>query len=285
MFWIPTRINANEQQFSLPIVIEMLLKYTRGYTREGDLPELLSSREYKRAPITEAVIDFRMNSDFSPRVVETIVRRLGKLYPDSKEMQNIDVKLDATSTGGVLSVNQSPQGFRLSNREQNEVVIVQPGGVTASRLAPYMGWEELREAAQTVYSNMRKSSQQPVARIGVRYINRIDVPINSSTSGLLSHYLNFYPNVPTIYGGPMLKYVAQVIQPSIIPHWIYSITSTTTAAPLPKHFSLLLDIDVFRTEDIPRKDVDLWSVLEEAQRIKNDIFERCITDNTRELIS
>jgi uncharacterized protein (TIGR04255 family) len=47
--------------------------------------------------------------------------------------------------------------------------------------------------------------------------------------------------------------------------------------------SLLLDVDVFRTEDFPFNDGELWSVIDQARGIKNAIFESCINDEARRL--
>lgn len=74
----------------------------------------------------------------------------------------------------------------------------------------------------------------------------------------------------------------QVSQP-ISDLWSVNITSTGIQSPLINHTSLLLDIDVFRTDNIPLNDVDLWKTIDEARDIKNKIFKACITQKTEEL--
>ncbi len=252
--------------------------------QEVGLTELLPSPHYARAPITEAVIELRVANPATVKQQEKVVKRLKKLYPRSEAMQAFSVNVD--TTGGTLSVSQSPQGFRLTNDDQTGVVLIQPNGVTTSRLPPYPGWEALRESAQIVWDHWKRSTpRQPVNRIGVRYVNRIDVPLDESPTIDLKDYLQFYPQNPCLSGGYMIGHIIQVTRPTIMPHWTYSITSTIKPPPLLKHFSVLLDIDVFRKNDIPSKEEQLWNVIDEARNIKNDIFQRCITDKTRELIS
>jgi uncharacterized protein (TIGR04255 family) len=48
--------------------------------------------------------------------------------------------------------------------------------------------------------------------------------------------------------------------------------------------AVILDIDLFRTEDIPQEDADIWRLFETLHERKNEVFEACITDRTRELI-
>ena len=55
--------------------------------------------------------------------------------------------------------------------------------------------------------------------------------------------------------------------------------------PDPNVVSVLLDIDLFCEEPLPDNEDGLWALFEEMRDRKNQIFEACITDKTRELIS
>ncbi|MNC96343.1 hypothetical protein D3C83_136960 [compost metagenome] len=52
----------------------------------------------------------------------------------------------------------------------------------------------------------------------------------------------------------------------------------------PGHISIVLDIDVFRLGIESWKDSEVWAFLDKLRGRKNEIFEACITDRTRELI-
>jgi len=56
-------------------------------------------------------------------------------------------------------------------------------------------------------------------------------------------------------------------------------------APLINHVSMVLDIDVFRTDQIPGRDADLWDCIDTVRSLKNAIFEACITDEARKLFA
>jgi uncharacterized protein (TIGR04255 family) len=53
--------------------------------------------------------------------------------------------------------------------------------------------------------------------------------------------------------------------------------------PLVGFAALVLDIDVFRETNIPRRDEDLWALVNRIRTYKNNIFETCITDQSRAL--
>ena len=48
---------------------------------------------------------------------------------------------------------------------------------------------------------------------------------------------------------------------------------------------MVLDIDIFRTEDLPGNEAQLWELLEQLRQAKNMVFEACITDQTRRLLA
>lgn len=48
--------------------------------------------------------------------------------------------------------------------------------------------------------------------------------------------------------------------------------------------SVLLDIDLFCTVNFPGNENTHWNLLEKLRIRKNEVFEACITDKTRELV-
>lgn len=241
---------------------------------------------YGHAPITEAVIHLRTSNVVNETERKKAAKRLKALYSHSQTQQSINININATG-GPNVAVEQEPQGIRLTSDDETDIVLIQRNGVVISRLAPYPGWPKFRERAIAVWAEWRAAtSNPPVSRIGVRYINRIDIPYANEPKIDPRDYLLFSPQDPGISSAPMQGYVVQITKSTDAPHWLTSVASTLVSPPpLLDHISILFDIDVFRTEEIPRRDDELWVVVDEARGIKNEIFERCITTKTRELIS
>ncbi|MGH8556488.1 MAG: TIGR04255 family protein [Methylococcales bacterium] len=243
-----------------------------------------STKTYRRAPITESVIELRMNSRVDQAEQEKVVQRLKKHYPHIQKGKEVKVRLDPLPTGGYITVSDKPQGFRLTSIDQTDVVLLSPSGILRARLAPYLGWKVVSSEALKVWKVWKRIIKNcSVARIGVRYINRIDIPCNGREKIRIEDYLTFYPQAPEIGTSPMHGYLIQITLPTHNPLWTASITSKNSPSPLIEHMSFLLDIEVFRTEEIPIKDDDLWLVINEARDIKNTIFQRCITPECEKL--
>lgn len=246
--------------------------------------EPLKSANYPHAPITEAVIEVRIAAAVDDKTQEKAVQRLKKRYPNSKALAAFNVNID--TTGGVVGVEQQPEGFRLSTDEQTDIVLVKPRGIAASRLAPYPGWPVLRDNAIAAWDAWKSvTPRHPIERVGIRYINRIDIPLAGKVRVRLEDYLNFSPQVTTIATDPMTSYVIQATFPvPLDKNWTTTITSTlVTPPPLIDHISLLLDIDVYR--GAPLAETTLWDAIDAARTLKNDLFERCITDEARKLFA
>ena len=249
------------------------------------MPGPLTSPNYPRAPITEAVIQLRMAADVEARLQEKVVQKLKSKFPNSQPMHEFSVVLD--NTGGNVSVSQNTEGFRLSNDDQTDIILINNRGITATRLAPYPGWGVLRDNAKAAWGVWTNATpRHPVERLGVRFINRIDIPSQGNPQIQLGDYLHFHPTITAITPQPMLGYVLQVVLPTFDADWTATITSTMLGpAPIPNHTSILLDIDIARSNQIPLNDEQLWPIIEGARIVKNDLFERCITDATRKLFA
>jgi uncharacterized protein (TIGR04255 family) len=240
---------------------------------------------YRKAPITEAVIHLRVAGNATADEQQKVHRRLTKIYPHTQELSEFSVTFD--TTGGAATVQQANRGFRLTSEDQADVLLIFPNGLAVARLAPYGAWEQLREKAVAAWGEWRRDTKyRPVDRLGIRYINRIDIPLMREPLLKFDKYLKFHPLVPNLGGGALSGYMIQATTPTSNPLWMTSITSSIVVPPpIIDHLSLLLDIDVFRTREIPGKDDELWHTIDEARAIKNRIFESCITDESRKLFA
>ena len=206
-------------------------------------------RQYLRPPITEAVIELQVATHIDHTAIAKIARKLKGQYPNEQQIKTISFNVDTTA--GKADFLQQVDGVKLSSDDQADVLLVKPMSLTTARLAPYCGWEKLRGRAVSAWKIWRRHNERPVKRIGVRFINRIDIPSAGLPVTQLDEYLNVLPKLPQIMSGPMQAYFLQVTFPSENPLWTATINSTPLIpSPLLDHVSFLLDIDVFRTEEI-----------------------------------
>jgi uncharacterized protein (TIGR04255 family) len=247
---------------------------------------MTTGQKYSRAPLTEAIIDLRVE----PRDGLTLADLEGcqageeKAYPNKTKIMRAFSQLQLGGPEGAVAQAGSSEhiGFMFKSGDDKQIFQVHPEGFTLNRLGPYPGWEIFRDEARRLWNIYRERVQpRKVLRMAVRYINRWDLP----GPGLdLKQYLKTGPEVSAEMALPLAGFLMQLVIPQNDNRATVQLTETLVPAPGPDMASVALDIDVFRTDEIPADESGLWGLFEELRHCKNKVFEACITDKTRELI-
>lgn len=240
---------------------------------------------YKRPPIIEAVVEVRIGGPaLDDKVMEKLGGRFSARYPaPPQRSDNFGVEFSGTA----LRVMQQNLGFKILSADDEFTVNVGRNGLGTSKNAPYSGWEGFIGEARDNWSDWEKVvGWRDVARIGVRYINRIDIPFSSTGITQLEKYFNFNLNLPEQIGplsnfaiNAEIQTVEQAMPMKVV------INHAPTPSPLVQTNSFLLDIDFGLEQLLPTNEKALWEAIEALRSTKNVVFESCITDRTRELFS
>lgn len=235
---------------------------------------------YKRAPITEAVVEIRTVGTVQlgdlDRLVPRFVKRLG-----GRAEKLFDVRVEI---GEVASkAHQSVNGFRITSSDGTRIVNIGLQSISTAKLAPYEGWEKFIEEARINWGIWLKVIDwQPISRIGVRFINRIDIPTLARFR--LDDYLTTLPTLPRQYDANGVDHFAMnLLVPLGEDNLKLVLNSGTTESPLIGYRSLILDLDLAMDSDLPSSDDQLWAFIDRIRARKNDVFEACITDKARAL--
>jgi uncharacterized protein (TIGR04255 family) len=235
---------------------------------------------YPRPPIVEAAIEFKFDQSVDD---EALGKVAGKFRPDYPNVHDESQVAFQFSPDGMKQI-PSFRGKRLSSHDQANIIIVRTNAYGCMRLAPYCGWDEFVKMAQYGWAVVTRSiGRRPVQRVGVRYVNRLDIP----SEGVVNEdeYLRFYPKAPDLDWGPMSNYVLQMSRPLNADGCSVNVNSGPTPPPLLAHQSVLLDIDVYAAGLELRRDDELWDLVAKIRQHKNRIFESCITDKARALFN
>lgn len=234
---------------------------------------------YKRAPITEAVIEIRLEAPIEPDLLERIKDRLLDEYPAPPlKTMAVDVELSDEP-----KLSQQAQGYRLGSGDGASLVTIGRNLLTTSRLAPYEGWEPFIASARRNWLTWRKlTGWRKIARLGVRYVNRIDVP---GDHVLISDYMTFGLVLPPLGLPPLASFAINAAMPLGKDDCRLILNGGSTASPLVNVTSFILDLDVSRESDLPQNEDGLWELADRIRGHKNTVFEACITDRARELFN
>lgn len=244
----------------------------------------MTNPQYKRPPITEAVIEIRLEGSLSERMVEKIHNRLKKRYESSERISIMGFMLDPRKKE-IAKIPDEFEGYKLTSKDQADVVQIKPNTMACSRLAPYHGWENFEPRARENWEIWRKTTKHTkIARIGVRYLNRIDIPLKRGHKIDIEDYLTIFPKYPEPYLlTSFTQYTMQVMGPFSIEGFYLIINTNVVKSPLIDHFSIVLDLDLSPQGDMPQRNDKVWEMINQMREYKNNAFEMCITDKAREL--
>ena len=239
--------------------------------------------DYTRPPVTEAVIELRTPVDLDIDRLAKMRARLNKAYPISQDLVEVSVIGPAA---GPLTTQQAPNGHVLVSDDAADVVQITRHHLIVSRRAPYLGWAPFAERFDAALKAWRTAVGRPrLDRIGVRFINRIDIPwIDGDPVTEERDYLRVGTLTMPFQHEPFRQFATR--GEALLPDHRYGFILQTGVGPpaLIAHTSLVLDLDIFHEVDGVLRDDDIRNRLTDMRRWKNELFEASITDRTRELI-
>jgi uncharacterized protein (TIGR04255 family) len=246
----------------------------------------LKIKRYKSAPITEAVIEIRVQPPASggAAALQGLAESLKADFPKQAPMQFLDVGI-AQKPDQIFqpSISQSIIGVRLSKADDSRVLQIRHEGFAYSHMPPYSDWATFRAEALPLWNRYRNvCPEAKLTRCALRYINRIDIPGPEIEP---YDYFGLYPKVPEALPQQDVIGMALNLQmPQKDLQCVASIQQALREPVKPGHISVMLDIDIFRLQIEDWNDDAVWAFLERLRDRKNEIFEACITARTRELI-
>ncbi len=237
-------------------------------------------RHLDKAPITEALIDFRVSlpesfeADSLERAGQTIVRE----YPIKQTQRYVMGKLEFGEDFRSQVESEGFRGYVYRNREENQVVQFRVDGFTFSRLSPYTSWEDIFPSALRLWSiYMKFCSPEFITRLAVRYINQIN-PFPDDTE--LSELLITAPNIPE--GAP--PYFSSFLTRIVIHDPEKDLTANHVQTLIPEvngeYATLILDIDAYKNFERlePDDEATIREVFVSLRSFRTNLFFGSFTD-------
>jgi uncharacterized protein (TIGR04255 family) len=239
---------------------------------------------YLNAPIFEAIIDIQVKvpSAPPPDVFTRLANELSETFPTSTSINQFQLNI---LPGGIAPVAHPVHvsGVRLTRPQNDRVLQIQPRGMTFSHLPPYTRWNIFSKEARPLWQRyVEFVKPEAVTRVALRYINRIYIPHQRFE---LSDYFRLYPEIPEKIPQDISGFFMQFQMPQsdLAKDAMAVINMASAGIREDGAQGAALDIDVFTACELEPSTEEIFRLLEIIRTRKNELFEACITDRSREL--
>lgn len=254
-------------------------------TRARTIVTSATIRHLRNAPITEAIVDFRVEArdgvsseDF--RAVQNSLSTDFPVVETRHELETIvewNVRQEPTAP---QTRDKGVTGIFLRRPDQSEVVQFRLNGFTLNRLRPYTSWASVREDALSLWQRYVDAARpKSVVRLALRYINHIPLPVGIvDIDDVLRLKLDLPPEIPQT----VLGFLTRVTIADHTTRSMVNLTQSLEAGLEPGQRTLILDIDAYQNGNWEPDSDDIEGVLEVLHELKNQVFFASLTEATLE---
>lgn len=241
-----------------------------------------------KAPIVEAVIELRVRTTSPVEVSRLLALRdsLKSTYPKSRDLHMFAASINIDDPENVKQgVEAQHSGVRLETEDGMWVIQCKLDGLSVSRMAPYTDFDSLLDRTKRVWNlYVPAAGATAVVRLGVRYINRIELPAEPvDFDDILTAGPKIPPDMPQLFS----EYFGRVVVPMLDDSATVAIVQAFgPGAPSPNAGlpGLVIDIDAVSDRTMKADAVDIWECLHTLRRVKNMAFFNSLTPSFLETL-
>lgn len=239
-------------------------------------------RKYKNPPIIEAICEFRFEpgQPWDLTIPGMLYEKMRTHFPLRRQASAFQFSIGTKPEDSEAHVE--PAG-RMQFFREDEKALVQVARdlLVVNHLKPYPTWQEfLPLANQALDAYRHVANPKGLRRIGLRYINRVEIP---GPRMELEHHFHFRPFLGPDLPENFASFIVGIEIPYEDSRDRLRVQLSTAAAQMPDTVSIVLDLDYFLSKpgEAPLETALDW--LDIAHGRLEAIFEACITDRLREM--
>ncbi len=239
------------------------------------------ARKYKNPPIIEALCEFQFtpSSPWDLAIPGLVYEKVQNDFPKRRQVRHVEVGL-RTKGEAVEQELRTTDRVQFVRKDEKALIQVGQNLLAVNHLRPYQTWEAflplIRQGFDVYYETAKPTGIQ---RIGLRYINRIELP---GPRVQLEDYFLFYPflgtNLPQDHGAFIVG--VDILYEDGRDGLRLQVTSANPEEAEALAFQLDLDYSLRQPTAIPFEATFNW--IETAHSRVEEIFEGCINDKLRQ---
>lgn len=242
------------------------------------MTEKHSRPQYNNPRIKEAVFDFQIRGGvpFNQALCNKFLD-INKNYQAGGKVQNINI--DTNTNKQKIDVI----GHRYISSDKKQIAVLKKHGFSFSRLAVYDGWDKNYKQALSLWENYCEIMKPTaITRVATRFISQFLIPqVFKHPKEYFNTYLQYNENISLSWEQMSFRTVFSH-KNRIKSLFVFD----SQVRPENQGVHVTLDIDVFADnltlQYNSTSEIDGW--FNQLRKIKNDIFEKSITDKIKELM-
>jgi uncharacterized protein (TIGR04255 family) len=241
---------------------------------------------YRNPPITEALFEIQVElpRDASIDRLDAFATKYASRFPKKKPRRRFEGKFEVRDGAAAASetIDLGVDGYLCWSADDKDVVQFRLDGFCYSRLKPYSGWDSAFPETIKYWDEFKKEFRPiSIRRTAVRFINTIEIPESKFE---LSDYFLSSAQIPEMPGAEIENFLTQAIfqlpERSCRAVLIQTIGNRSKN---PLMTPIILDLEVATETNTAPGSVDIEKIFLNLRAVKNEIFEKSVTDKAREL--
>jgi len=226
--------------------------------------------KYENPPIIEAVCEFRfVQGGVQPALIPgRFYERVKTEYPDIEMKMGVGVQ-----EGGAQPTIVTQERTVFRNPIANRLVQISPGMLAINQLRPYSDYATFHREIEARFSDYSAVADiRRITRIGLRYINRLTVPVGKTLEAVLHLGFKIPQGLPTKPDTYLLR-----LEFPYQAHRDRLILIIARSGDDPQKEEVMLDLDyiAIKPEQIEQGELMRW--VDTAHEAIEDVFHACVT--------
>ena len=238
-------------------------------------------KRYNNPPIIEALCEFQFDEDvpWDLTLIGLIYDKLKDYFPKKQQLQ-LDLALAATQINPQIGTVPMIPLMRFLDRDEKKLVQIGQNLLTVNHLKPYESWEEfspfIEKGIEAYYEIARPKGFR---HVGMRYINRIEVPRSNIN---VENLFRFRPLIPSDLPQDIEAFLIGVNLPYENAKDTLRIQVGTVNPDAPDMIVVIFEISYVFAKPGEIALEDVAKALETAHKHVENAFEFCLTDELKQ---
>lgn len=199
-------------------------------------------KKYKNPPVQEALCEiFFSGSAWDNTIPGSFYEGIKKDFPNKAQLKQFGVELNIAEKERVAKFHDNEDRIQFRKPDGSQIVQLAKDMLVVNQLQPYPhfeAWLPVVKSKLDLY--LRLATPKMITKIGVRYINRIDIP---KAEIRLEDYFNIYPQLPQGLGEKHGSFMMRLELPP--KHFSHQLVITFATAPSKQPESMAFALDLY----------------------------------------